>query len=92
MFRGVRAKLSALRADTRGVVLYLVALLMAPFVAIAAQLTMKPAFLQVIGYKTRHGKSEARMSPACPFLRPFSRFCADSTLAESREIYQRIAD
>jgi Flp pilus assembly protein TadG len=34
MFRSVRARLSAFRADTRGVVLYLVALLMVPFVVL----------------------------------------------------------
>ena len=34
MFRGIRAKLSAFRAGTRGIVLYLVALLMVPFVVL----------------------------------------------------------
>ncbi len=34
MFRSVKARLSAFRADTRGVVLYLVALLMVPFVVL----------------------------------------------------------
>ncbi len=34
MFRGIRARISAFRSDTRGVVLYLVALLMVPFLVL----------------------------------------------------------